>query len=118
MLICPALICPRCDRELGPEHDAKACERKFSRRFFFGVAFGGLAAAVAKAKPVPPWVALINAGINPDWDGSVLAYIGEDDVVSFNPQHNLFRLKDADYEAYHSREWLLHSWKSRFIVAR
>lgn len=46
----PELICPRCERDLGPEHDAKACQEKLargmSRRFFFGIAFGALAAVV------------------------------------------------------------------------
>lgn len=93
------LICHRCDRELGPEHDAKACERKFSRRFFFGVAFGGLAAAVAKVqiglpntlKPLPPcypWLAELN------------------EITTFKTSPLLFRLKDADYKSYYSGKWL------------
>jgi hypothetical protein len=37
------LICPRCERSLEG-HDPKACARKLSRRFFFGLAGGALAA--------------------------------------------------------------------------
>lgn len=42
----PQIICPHCERSMA-EHDAEHCRRKMSRRFFFGVAFGGLAAGVA-----------------------------------------------------------------------
>ncbi len=57
-----SLICPHCEKSLGPEHDAKTCgqsqKRRISRRFFFGIAFGGLAAAVAQV----PWYGYAQAG--------------------------------------------------------
>jgi hypothetical protein len=44
------LICPRCEKPLEG-HDEAACVRRMSRRFFFGVCVGGVAAA-AVAKPL------------------------------------------------------------------
>ncbi len=39
------LICPHCEKELA-EHDQRECTRRMSRRFFFGL-MGGAVAAVA-----------------------------------------------------------------------
>lgn len=39
------LVCPRCERELS-KHDDAACQRGISRRFFFGVSAGAVAAIV------------------------------------------------------------------------
>jgi hypothetical protein len=44
------LICPRCEQPLEG-HDEVACVRRMSRRFFFGVCVGGVAAA-SVAKPL------------------------------------------------------------------
>lgn len=47
-----ALLCPRCEKPLDG-HNAAACERRMSRRYFFGAALGGVAAAVAVAQVAP-----------------------------------------------------------------
>lgn len=44
-----ALICYRCDRELGPDHNEERCARKGSTRRFF---LGGIAATVAGSAAV------------------------------------------------------------------
>ena len=40
----PNLICPHCEKELVG-HDDAACQRRMSRRFFFGAMLGGVVAA-------------------------------------------------------------------------
>lgn len=45
------LCCPRCEKPIEG-HDEAACERRMSRRYFFGVA-AGVAVAVAGASAVP-----------------------------------------------------------------
>lgn len=47
-----ALLCPRCEKPLDG-HDRAACERRMSRRYLFGAALGGVAAAVAVAQAAP-----------------------------------------------------------------
>lgn len=47
----PGMLCPRCEKPLEG-HDEAACERRMSRRYFFGVA-AGVATAIAGAKAVP-----------------------------------------------------------------
>lgn len=48
-----SLICPHCEKSLGVEHDDAACRRRLSRRHFFGLALGALAAAkAAQATPL------------------------------------------------------------------
>jgi hypothetical protein len=94
------LLCPRCEKPLGPEHDEKACERKMSRRFFFGVAFGGLMAAVAKQAPVGPITlpelsAYMVEGITP---------VCVDTIFQTSPL--FFRLKDSDYRHFYSGGWM------------
>jgi hypothetical protein len=48
------LVCPHCEKSLGADHDEKACHRKMSRRFFFGLAVAPLAAAIAAKLPPAP----------------------------------------------------------------
>ena len=48
------LLCPNCEKPLGSEHDDRACARRMSRRFFFGIAVAPLAAAVAGRLPAAP----------------------------------------------------------------
>ncbi len=45
-----SLYCPHCERPLEV-HDGGACKRRMSRRFFFGM-LGGAVAASAMAKPL------------------------------------------------------------------
>jgi hypothetical protein len=45
------LICPHCEKPLGAEHDAKACRRRMSRRFFFGLTVAPLVAVIAAKLP-------------------------------------------------------------------
>lgn len=40
-----SLLCPHCEKPFG-EHDEKACRRRMSRRFFFGVLAAPLAVAI------------------------------------------------------------------------
>ena len=44
------IICPRCEKEIHAE-EPHTCQRKFSRRFFFGLMAGGVMAAAAKELP-------------------------------------------------------------------
>jgi hypothetical protein len=44
------LICPHCERLLGVEHDAAACRRGLSRRFFFGLCVAPFVARMAPAQ--------------------------------------------------------------------
>lgn len=46
-----SLICPHCEKALGAEHEGKACSRRMSRRFFFGLAVAPLAVAIAAKLP-------------------------------------------------------------------
>jgi hypothetical protein len=48
------LICPRCEKPLGAEHDEPGCRRRMSRRLFFGLAIAPLAAAIAAKLPQQP----------------------------------------------------------------
>jgi hypothetical protein len=68
------LICPHCEKSLGVEHDDKACRRRMSRRFFFGLAVAPLAAAIAAKIPMTPgtsltlshtFTAALESGCNP-----------------------------------------------------
>lgn len=43
------MVCPRCEKPLEG-HDEAACERRMSRRYFFGVAVGAVAGAMALPK--------------------------------------------------------------------
>jgi len=45
-------LCPHCEKPLGVAHDANACRRRMSRRFFFALAVAPLAAVIA-AKGAP-----------------------------------------------------------------
>ena len=54
------VLCPHCEKALGAEHDEKACRRRMSRRFFFGLAVAPLAAAIAaKLPPIQQYAAEI-----------------------------------------------------------
>lgn len=49
-IVAPALVCPHCERELGESHDDATCQRRMTRRYFFGVCAG--AAVTVAAAPV------------------------------------------------------------------
>ncbi len=111
------MICPYCERQLGPEHDDKACRRKSSRRFFLTAAAGAVVAAVAKKLPLKLG---IDPATGPDlsvvtgWYGD----IGRNVITStrwygpamaenfFKDSPFLFRLKDKDYKDFYGGEWL------------
>jgi len=91
------VLCGRCERALDG-HDAKACERRMSRRFFFGVCAGaGVAAAT-----IPEAVKYIEFA-----NGGKIA------VGTTNP------FKDQFEQAYRelSAEMNIHFWKHHANVA-
>jgi hypothetical protein len=53
------MICPHCERVLDVAHDADACRRRMSRRFFFAAITAPLVASIAAKIPPPrrpiPW---------------------------------------------------------------
>jgi hypothetical protein len=90
------IYCPHCDKPLGESHDDKGCNRRMSRRYFFGVIAGAVAAVQASQahtskallyEVIPPgtWVALPGPGIAWEWkvlDGEImLVKSGRDPIM-------------------------------------
>ncbi len=104
----PDLLCPRCEKPLGADHNQKTCQEKLargmSRRFFFGVAFGWLAATIAPQSKAKPWQRGVAGQITLDEINAItLAHINPLIADNFFKQSPLLlRLKDADYRAYYS----------------
>lgn len=73
------LVCPRCERSMEG-HDEAACQSRMSRRYFFGVAAGGVVLA-AMAKPLfDSGVAIARAGYPHPFDLNMEQFF-EDYVV-------------------------------------
>lgn len=92
------LICPRCEKPLAA-HDDQACQRRMSRRYFFGLGLGALAGAIVTRESLAPSEIVHNAVAEPTL--AEILRVLESIVASQIEQINTAVQKDiSDYFLY------------------